>query len=232
MCNFLEDRGYEAVPFPNMLSGADHHLFVTGKPSESFWSRSVSKDKPAPDVVIHFRIAAFCAGLGEIGYSKVFLTPEFGPRQRFVVCLTDAPLKPDPLYEGPPLCDRCMLCVRYCSGQAISRSETVHVTVAGRKIEWGKLDVYRCSNAYTGAVKETNPFLPEDAPDRFEEYSRHYVDWSPYKKEFVKWTAMWQNPALEGGRGCLRACMIHLEERGILKNKFKSPFRKKKPWKL
>ncbi len=40
------------------------------------------------------------------------------------------------------------------------------------------------------------------------------------------------NPALEGARGCARACMVHLKEKGVLTKKFKNQFRKRKPWKL
>ncbi len=38
--------------------------------------------------------------------------------------------------------------------------------------------------------------------------------------------------ALEGAKGCIRACMVHLEEQGRVKNAFKEPFRRRKPWKL
>ena len=86
-------------------------------------SKPVAPDKPAPDVLIHVRIAAYLAGLGEIGYSKVFLTPEFGPRQRFAMVMTEMELEPDPIYDGPPLCNRCMSCVRNCPGQAINPIE-------------------------------------------------------------------------------------------------------------
>ncbi len=41
---------------------------------------------------------------------------------------------------------------------------------------------------------------------------------------------MRHNHALEGARGCMRECYIHLEEKGILKTKFKNKFRKNKPW--
>jgi len=74
--------------------------------------QAVAEGFPQPDVFIHFRIAAYICGMGEIGWSKVFLTPQFGPRQRFAFILTDAPLTPDPLMEPGTLCDRCKLCVR------------------------------------------------------------------------------------------------------------------------
>ncbi|HOV21913.1 MAG TPA: (4Fe-4S)-binding protein, partial [bacterium] len=89
VCNFIEDNGYESTAYPNPLVAVAVDI-ATGEFKKG-WSRPVSPEKPAPDVFIHFRIAAFCAGLGEIGYSKVFLTPEFGPRQRFACILTDAP---------------------------------------------------------------------------------------------------------------------------------------------
>ena len=33
-----------------------------------------------------------------------------------------------------------------------------------------------------------------------------------------------------GARGCTRACMISLEARGVLQNKFHQKFRRRKPW--
>jgi len=38
--------------------------------------------------------------------------------------------------------------------------------------------------------------------------------------------------ALEGARGCIRACMMHLEEQGKIENKFEHPFRRRPAWKL
>jgi hypothetical protein len=35
-----------------------------------------------------------------------------------------------------------------------------------------------------------------------------------------------------GGRMCDTACYVHLEEKGVLKRKFKTPFRKRPVWKL
>lgn len=81
------------------------------------------------------------------------------------------------------------------------------------------LDVVRCVHAAFGGELEVgedqftkpnhyNPFLQE--PPVVYEYGR----------------------AIEGARGCIRACMIHLEEEGKLKNKFKSRFRRRKPWEI
>ncbi len=209
LTRFIEDHGYEATPIPNDYYNWPAVDYATGRIKEN-WSKPVSPDKPAPDVFIHFRIAAFCAGLGEIGYSKLLLTPEFGPRQRFACILTAAPLDPDPIYEGPALCDRCLLCAKECSASAISTKETVKVKVAGRDIEWGKLDIQACTKGFAGQqpYRKYNPFLAEPSPVIV--YSR----------------------ALEGARGCIRACMIHLEKEGKIKNRFKEPFRKRKAWQM
>jgi Pyruvate/2-oxoacid:ferredoxin oxidoreductase delta subunit len=204
---YLEDAGYDALPIANEFPWQGE-VMDTGAARKE-WSRPVAPGKPAPDVNIHFRIAAFAAGLGEIGYSKVFLTPEFGPRQRFGAVLTNAPLAADPLFDGQ-ICDRCMLCAKHCSGHAISTEETVRVTVAGREIEWGRLDERRCRIAFHGGNPETNPFYPDQPPQKI----------------------MWHGEAWEGACGCIRECMIHLEKKGVLKNRFKEPFRRRPPWRL
>ncbi|MBC7288847.1 MAG: (4Fe-4S)-binding protein, partial [Armatimonadetes bacterium] len=86
---YLEDEGWEAVPIQNMVIDAGVDI-TTGEIKSG--RKAVRPDLPAPDVMPHFRIAAVAAGLGEIGYSKLFLSPEFGPRQRLAMLLTDAPL--------------------------------------------------------------------------------------------------------------------------------------------
>jgi ferredoxin len=204
--NLLEDAGYDALPISNHFTWSGI-INDNGKLREG-WSRPVAEGKPKPDITVHMRIAAFAAGLGQIGWSKVFLTPEFCPRQRFGAIITNAPLDPDPIFTGK-ICDRCMLCARDCSGKAISTTESVKITVAGHAVEWGKLDEHKCRTAFHGGAPEANPFYG-DQPDKI----------------------MWHGEALEGARGCMRACMVHLEQKGVLKNTFKEPFRTRKPWVL
>ena len=234
---FLEDSGYEAVPYDNTST----RLGIGS-------GRAVSPDKPKPDVLINLRLAAVAAGLGEIGYSKMFLSPKFGPRQRVVAVLTDAPLEPDPLYEGQ-ICDRCMMCVKECAGQAISSDKTVQVSVGGKQCEWGELDCVRCGIVYQGGIPEINPFMP----DLFRRLCRYVVPdangrktgltyrlrkkmWyilrnrMPYNQ--AAWGAYHHPPPIEGARGCVRACMIHLETTGRIKARFNHPFRKKPTWTL
>ncbi len=225
---YIEDFGWEAAPIPNLYMGTAVK-FDTQKHDPTY-SIPVREGLPNPDVLVDYRVCAYLAGMGQIGYSKVFLTPEFGPFQRFTAILTDAPLEPDPIFEGK-LCDRCMRCAKACTGQAISTTETESITVMGRKIEWGKLDVIKCSTAYMGANKEYNPFLPKGVdPDKLNESYHGYKsgthNWTGYG------TADGNNPPIEGARGCMRECYAHLEERGVLTRGFHNKFREKgsKPW--
>jgi len=73
--------------------------------------------------VLSHKHAAVQAGLGEFGVSNLLLTPQFGPRQRFVQLLTDAELRPDePLNLG--LCEKTVskcdyACIRACPPKVI-----------------------------------------------------------------------------------------------------------------
>lgn len=202
----IEDEGYDAVPIANINGGEAQNIF-TGN-FKMNWSVPVSPEKPYPDVLVNFRIAAFCAGLGEIGYSRIFLTPEFGPMQRFNILLTDAPLEADPLYDGPQICDKCKLCVKNCPG-ALSKDKSVKLTVAGRTIEMAEIDPNKCLEGIAGDINTgISPFIQK------------YPGFYGYGR------------AVEGAKGCIRACYIHLESRDILKNKFHDKFRKGKAWSL
>jgi ferredoxin len=210
-CARLEDSGYEAVPIPNIdyWTNANLHSRVNGQGSQyrPEWSRPVAPGRPAPDVFPNLRIAAFAAGLGELGWSRMLLTPQFGPRQRLMMVLTDAPLEPDPLYAGPQLCDRCMLCVKDCAGCALSRTASEKFTVAGREIEWSALDYDKCLHGMSGGLQ--------------------YRPFQATLKPVYEYGA-----AVEGARGCMRACMIHLEQQGKLANRFHHVFRRRPAWRL
>jgi epoxyqueuosine reductase len=69
--------------------------------------------------------AARYAGLGTIGASHNLLTPEFGPRVRFVSVFTSAQIPPDPMIEKD-LCIKCEACAKCCPKKAIRmRSDRV-----------------------------------------------------------------------------------------------------------
>ncbi len=69
--------------------------------------------------VFSHKLAAHLAGLGWIGRSCMLITPEAGPRVRWVTVLTDVPLEP----TGAPLgerCGSCTECVDACPPRAFT----------------------------------------------------------------------------------------------------------------
>lgn len=207
LTRYIEDLGYDAVPIANINGGEAVNIFNGNFKTD--WSVPVDPDKPYPDVLVNFRFSAYYAGLGEIGYSRLFLSPEFGPMNRFNIILTDAPLDPDPIYSGPPICDRCKQCVRNCPSGALSKTETDHVVLAGREFEFAKVDPYVCMEGIDGTLKEGI---------------------SPFRQEVPSYYGYGR--AVEGALGCVRACYTHLEERGKLTKKYHSKFRRKPLWHL
>ena len=65
------------------------------------------------------KLAAHLAGLGWIGKSCLLVTPDNGPRVRWVTVLTDAPLKPTGL-PMKPQCGECTACVDICPEHAFT----------------------------------------------------------------------------------------------------------------
>jgi epoxyqueuosine reductase len=68
--------------------------------------------------IFSHKMAAHLAGLGWIGKSCLLVTPEFGPRVRWITILTDAPLK-----TGTPMdtrCGDCRECVDICPVKAFT----------------------------------------------------------------------------------------------------------------
>lgn len=102
-----------------------------------------------PDIShIHSAVAA---GFGEIGWSGLLLTPEYGPRQRVISIITDADLLPSPMYNGPSLCDRCMLCAKNCPPEALTKEvkgESV-VRIEDKVYRYANKNKWRCAWAET-----------------------------------------------------------------------------------
>ncbi|MDD5704925.1 MAG: hypothetical protein PHR35_03310 [Kiritimatiellae bacterium] len=130
----LRDAGYQAIPV--VSSNIWRYRQYAGIPSLF-----------APDLShIH---AAVAAGLGEIGWSGLAITPEFGSRVRFVSIVTDAELTPTPMYNGPKLCDMCGECVRHCPSGALKRDlndrKPHEVTIGGRVFRYANKNIWRCA---------------------------------------------------------------------------------------
>ncbi len=223
LAKHIEDRGFEAVPYGHLSPWRA----INNDGSLRDRSRPAGHGKAAPDVMVHLRIAAFLCGLGEIGFSKIFLTPQFGPRQRIGILITEAEFEPDPIYDGLQLCDRCLECVKACPIGAFDPQKTVKVNLAGREVEWMDLDLAACAMAFRGAQIDDDV----DEEDSYVNHAGHRTRpgwWSPFKKK--PGNIYTHGQAICGARGCMRACMINLEERGVVENQFEKPFRRRKPW--
>ena len=176
------------------------------------------------EVQMDFLDAAVKCGLGEKGLHQTLLTDAFGPMVRYCFILTDAELPATEVVE-PHLCDKCGKCIKGCPGNAIAEDGTV--------------DPWQCAVYYNGANGTKNPFMPYDAfagmDDRLAIIAGEAkVDPETAKKILDK--IYFYPPAQHAyqcsicGRACDVACYVHLEEKGVLTKKFKTPFRKREPW--
>ncbi|TWH47223.1 epoxyqueuosine reductase [Sporomusa sp. KB1] len=135
---YMEKGGYEALPIP-------------GKGSH-YWEQ---KKFYGP---FSFRHAAVAAGLGEIGWSGLFLTPQYGSRQRLTVILTEASLITDPPFTGS-VCTRCFDCIKNCPAGAIEKTEW-NKTIGGRQLTYGVVDGDRCYWVARGLTTKAWPNAP------------------------------------------------------------------------
>ncbi len=133
VARFLSDRGHRAI----------------GVASSNIWRYREFPGVPslfAPDLShIH---AATAAGLAEIGWSGLAITPEFGSRVRYISIVTDAELTPTPMYSGPKLCDMCMECVKHCPTAAMRKelkAQPHTVEIGGKTYKYANKNMWRCA---------------------------------------------------------------------------------------
>lgn len=139
---FIEARGFKALPFP---------------PTGLLYRYGDRAD-------FSHRHAAVAAGLGELGYSGLLLTPQFGPGQRLVSILTDAPLEPSPMYDGPILCrpDSCRhACIKACPTKAMIGE--VSLTIGGKTFTHARLHPVKCKWPFAEkGFRRTKVAMPAD----------------------------------------------------------------------
>jgi epoxyqueuosine reductase QueG len=139
----LEDKGYRALPFPPTGFGYRHEEFIYAD-------------------FLH-KHAAVAAGLGELGLNRLFISPQFGSHQRLVSIITNAPLDPDPMYNGPKLCNRkeCRdSCLKICPMKAFTE-KMVSVNIGDNIYEYRELDSVLCLwHTIAGKYLRGSPDLP------------------------------------------------------------------------
>lgn len=201
---FLEDQGYTSVPL--------HNPFHPGS------GRPVRPGAIKPDGMLSLRVVGCAAGLGELGRSKLFLSPQFGPRQRMFAIYTDAPLEADPLLEPGSVCDDCGACSRGCPAEAIAEERTVEVKIDDKLFRHAPLDCSKCSHVHQGWDPRVSPFLKEE----------HSKENPPGYFQFLD--KRFRHRSICVGRGCVRACMDHLEKSGKIEKQYKTPMIEGKQW--
>jgi ferredoxin len=245
---FLEDHGWEAVPY------------YRGVPEAQPPAEPLRKGGVAPNVHLAIRIAATAAGLGEMGWSKVFLTPKFGPRQRLHALITDMPLEPDPLVEPGTICTRCMQCVEGCPGAIphIREGKSISIQIEDKTYTWADVDMGKCTLIFHGGDPRVSPFLHKDLPGwKFEVAAQQVSEETAYRLCWPLSTGRWRptaefpsgylveghamlqrwgeggSYAVEGSRGCMRSCFNYLEKHGLIEQRFRNgEFIKRPRWLL
>lgn len=218
---YLEENGFLALPQRR------HQQIMAEKDSTNpeVAYDSVYRDKPQ-EVQLDFLDTAVKCGLGERGLHNALLTDEFGPMVRYCFILTDAELGETEEY-APHLCDRCGKCAESCPGKAIDEN--------------GNVDPWQCAVYYNGANGTKNPFMPPEAFCGFDnrlEIIAGEAKVTPETARKILDKIYFYPPAQHAyqcsicGRACDVACYIHLEEKGVLTKKFRTPFRKREEWKF
>jgi len=245
---FIEDSGYEAVP---LYSG------ITVPPSPD--TKPAREGGVAPEVNMAIRIAAVAAGLGEIGWSKIFLTKRFGPRQRLAAIATDLLLEPDPLVEPNTICKLDMACVKGCPGAIphVREKKFVEIQIEDKTYRWADVDMGKCTLIYHGGDPRVSPFMAKALPGySFDVEKQSLSEETAYKFCWPLSTGTWrksmEHPSgqiipghayilkwgqgglgIEGSRGCMRSCFDYLEKNSLIEQTFRGgPFIKRPRWLL
>lgn len=217
----IEKNGFIALPQRR------HQQIMAGKDSTNpeVAYDAIYRDR-GQETQLDFVDCAVKCGLGEKGFSGALLTDEFGPMVRYCFVITDAKLCETEL-KAPHLCDGCGKCKNACPGKAIADD--------------GRVDPWQCAVYYNGANGTKNPFMPPDAFADFDnrlEIIAGEAKVTPETAKKILDNIYFYPPAQHAyqcsicGRACDMACYSHLEQKGVLTKKFKTPFKKRDDWKF
>ena len=118
LASLIQEKGYRVLPIP--ASGIIDHDRIYGAFSH--------------------KLAARLCGFGWIGKNCLLITPQYGPRVRWVSILTDAPLQPTGEGIMEPRCGECTACADICPvnairGKAFSEDESREMRFDAHKCE-------------------------------------------------------------------------------------------------
>jgi epoxyqueuosine reductase len=213
VARFIENEGFEAVPV------------VPNKPVRMVNGKPVEEGKAEPNVFPPLEFSAIAAGLGEIGFCGIFLTPEYGSRQSLGMIITDLELEADPIFEGT-VCDReeCKKCIEGCPLGAISNENTETMTYQGITKNYCVINYNLCRLCPNGAFPDTT--FQAGTEENIVAISHN----QPKSKDPAANKGNSQPNRLTAA--CNRACIAHLEEENKLSKQYNNPFRDETPWVL
>lgn len=141
---FLEKNGFKSVYLPTTYG-------------QTFsWPNTLPDQQVGP---FSHRHAAVAAGLGEFGLNNLLLTPQYGPRNRFVSIITQAPLVANSLIKKPVcLGETCSLCIKHCGGQSFG--EKYELTIGGHVNRLAKIDTAACLQGFGTCFKKCLTICP------------------------------------------------------------------------
>ena len=146
LSRMLEDQGFLTVPCSPL--------------AQERWPDGVvfEEGKPAPNVTPDIYVAAQLAGLGEIGYHGMLLTPQYGVRQALGMLFTEAHIAPDTPFESGRLCgrERCLACAQACPAQALSATETTERKVGDQTFTVGRYTNEACRFCVNASFPDTS----------------------------------------------------------------------------
>lgn len=108
LCRILNQKGHSSIFMPR--DGYGHISVLVKEPMASFSQKYAAK----------------YAGLGTVGYNHTLLTPQYGPRVRFVSVLTSLKI-PGTRMAKKELCTHCLMCAKCCPTQAFDIDEDAKI---------------------------------------------------------------------------------------------------------